>query len=159
MKKYLTLLLIVFMSVSTASPAYYDEESQQEIKRLSIMQKLTRETKNLLHVAGRWSLNHKKLVLSGLAFSSLVAMYYATGLELFADPCTFDESGVFDLHNCMHYLQSSANTLTLEDFLAHTKETMADLWNQVPNQDQVKDVLTTLWEELQGHVCYVHDEL
>lgn len=59
----------------------------------------------------------------------------------------------------MHYLQSSANTLTLEDFLAHTKETMADLWNQVPNQDQVKDVLTTLWEELQGHVCYVHDEL
>jgi hypothetical protein len=168
MKTLLTILFIIFLS-SPTSPltAVYDEEKGEEIPTLSYGKKFRRLLGNLGKETAHWAGNHKKTVaFSTLTLFALATMYHTLIMSdesLFnyspIDPCTFNNDGIFDIHACAHYLESSVNTSTLNLFLASAQEKFADAWENVPDSETLKNSLLQVWEALQSHHCHIHDEL
>lgn len=179
MKKLLMLLFIIFLSPTAPVFGVYDEESGaelvvdvetgllREIKTLSCSQKFLRLLRNLGGEAAHWVGNHKKTITcSTLTLCALATMYYTfvLGDESLmgtspVDPCMFNSDGVFDIHACAHYLESSIDTSTLNLFLDGAQKKLVDVWESVSDREMVQTSLIKIWESLQNDHCHVHDEL
>ena len=116
-----------------------------------------------LHRTAQIPLSERKLTLGA---SALITMYYfftlgdASLMETsLSNSCNFDNQGVFDIHACMHYLQSSVDTSSFELFLEDAQGQLADLWEQVPDTEKIYSTLEKIWVALQNDQCHIHDEL
>lgn len=167
MKKIMMFLIIILLNIPAPLTAVYDEERGEEIPTLSCSQKLLRLLSNLGKETARWAGNHKKSVaFSTFILTALLTTYYTLGLgdeSILSSsplgPCSFNSDGIFDLHACMHHLESSVDTSSLDLFLASAQEKLADAWKNVPDTETLKNSLTQVWEALQSHHCHIHDEL
>ncbi len=158
MKNFLALLATLFlcippMNLFAAPQKTWDEESQTIIRPPSLSEKLFRKIK-------------KHLIFCTLATSALITTYYffALGDESLPDtsplnPCGFDAQDIFDIHACMHYMQSSMDTSSFEDFLTDAQEQLASLWKQMPDAETLYPTLEKIWLMLQNDQCHIHDEL
>lgn len=172
MKKFLALFLSLFLCMPTANsfagPNKLCDEESQTVKTLpSFGKKLFNEVKKFIAKPINWASCHKKhLAFCTLGASALIAMYYfftlgdASLMETsLSNSCNFDNQGVFDIHACMHYLQSNVDTSSFELFLEDAQGQLADLWEQVPDTEKIYSTLEKIWVALQNDQCHIHDEL